>query len=279
MNNYFKLIRIDKPIGTWLLFLPCLFGLILAQKFRETDFIYYTCLFFIGSFLMRSAGCVVNDITDRNFDKKVARTKQRPIASGAISVKEAMVFLIILLTLALIVLLQFNFPTIILGCASLAFVIGYPPMKRITFYPQIFLGLTFNLGILFASLAVLETISLGHILLYIAGIIWTLIYDTIYGYQDIEDDVKIGVKSTSIKFGKKPQKILMTLAGVFLAILFFLGVLLHFKFVYFPLILLAFFHLACQIKTCNFSDPQDCLKKFKSNFWVGIILLIALTLA
>lgn len=278
MKSYLKLIRIDKPIGVWLLFLPCLFGLVLAQKTAEIDLIYFGLLFFIGSFLMRSAGCVINDLFDVKFDRNVERTKNRPIASGAISKKSALVFLSVLLFLALLVLLQFNSQTIVFGFVSLAFVLAYPLMKRITFYPQIFLGLTFNLGILFASLAVFENIKFTHLLLYFANIFWTLIYDTIYGYQDLEDDLKVGVKSTAIKFGKNPQRILLIFDFIYLAILILIGVLQDLRFAYYPLVFLAFFHIACQIKTCNFSDGKDCLRKFKSNFWVGIILLIALIL-
>jgi 4-hydroxybenzoate polyprenyl transferase len=278
MKNYLKLIRIDKPIGTWLLFLPCLFGLALVSKNHNIDVIYCAGLFFIGSFLMRSSGCIINDIWDRNFDKKVERTKNRPIASGEISVRNAAIFLIILLSLSLLILLQFNLPTIILGFVSLAFVAFYPSMKRLTFYPQIFLGLTFNLGILFASTAVLGKITLASFLLYAANIIWTIIYDTIYGYQDLEDDLKIGVKSTAIKFGENPQRILLSLTAIYFLLLILVGIIDNLKFSYFPLILLAAAHLSCQIKTCNFSDGRSCLKKFKSNFWVGIIVLTAIIL-
>jgi 4-hydroxybenzoate polyprenyl transferase len=279
MKEYLNLIRADKPIGTWLLFLPCLFGLALAAKNQNVDLIYLSSLFFIGAFLMRASGCIINDLWDKDFDKNVERTKNRPIASGKIAIKNAIVFLAILLFSALLVLLQFNLPTIILGFVSLLFVVLYPAMKRITFYPQIFLGLTFNLGILFASTAVLGKITLASFLLYLANIIWTVIYDTIYGYQDLEDDLKIGVKSTAIKFGKNPQKILFSLIAIYFLLLILVGIVENFKFSYFPLILLAVAHLSCQIKTCDFSDKKCCLKKFKSNFWVGIIVLIAILLS
>lgn len=278
MRNYFRLIRADKPIGTWLLFLPCLFGLFLASKNQNVDIIYFSSLFFIGSFLMRSAGCVINDIFDRKFDKNVQRTKNRPIASGVISVKEALIFLAVLLCAALLILLQFNIQTIIFGFISLIFVASYPLMKRIIFYPQAFLGITFNLGILFASTAVLGKITLPIFLLYLANIVWTIIYDTIYGYQDLQDDLKIGVKSTSIKFGKNPQKIFFSLVAAYLFLLSLVGLLMNLQFTYYILISLAFFHLVCQIKTCNFSSGADCLEKFKSNVWVGIILLTAIIL-
>jgi 4-hydroxybenzoate polyprenyltransferase len=159
------------------------------------------------------------------------------------------------------------------------FIAAYPLMKRITFYPQVFLGLTMNLGILFVSISVLGKITLTSFLIYLVGIVWTIIYDTIYGYQDLQDDLQIGVKSTSIKFGEKPQRILFSLALVFFAFLMILGIYSQFKFPFFALSSLAFFHLLCQIKTCNFADGKDCLKKFKSNFWVGIIILIAIILS
>ncbi len=276
MKKYLNLIRADKPIGTWLLFLPCLFGLALVSKNQNIDVIYFAGLFFIGSFLMRSSGCIINDIWDRNFDKNVQRTKNRPIASGTISVKAAVIFLIILLSLAFLILLQFNLPTIILGFISLVFVAFYPMMKRLTFYPQIFLGLTFNLGILFSSTAILGKITLASFLLYLSGVIWTIIYDSFYAYQDVEDDLKIGVKSTAIKFGSHPQKILFTLTVIYFLLLILVGLISSLEFAYFPLILLATAHLVCQIKTCNFKDGKSCLKKFKSNFWVGIIVLTAI---
>lgn len=279
IQNYLQLTRLGKPIGIWLLFLPCLFGLALAYKSNHNfDFIYFTILFFLGAVFMRSSGCIINDIWDRNFDKNVARTMMRPIASGKISVKNAFIFLAILLFFSLIILLQFNLPTIFLGFASLIFVVSYPLMKRITYFPQLFLGFTFNLGILFASSAVLGKITFAAFLLYLSSIIWTLIYDTIYGYQDLEDDIKIGVKSTAIKFGQNPQKILYLLTILYLFLLIILGISNNFKFAYFPLILLACAHLCCQIKTCDFKNSKDCLKKFKSNFWVGIIILTAIIL-
>ncbi|MCE3255193.1 MAG: hypothetical protein K0R25_687 [Rickettsiaceae bacterium] len=278
LKQFLTLARFDKPIGIWLLFLPCLFGLALAAKNSDDNFIDLTLLFFAGAVLMRSAGCVINDIWDRKFDRNVERTKNRPLASKAISVKNAAIFLAILLIFSLVILLQFNLPTIILGFVSLVFVVLYPLMKRLTYYPQIFLGLTFNLGILFASTAVLGKITFAAALLYLASIIWTIIYDTIYAYQDIEDDLKIGVKSTAIKFQQNPRQILYFLIALFFLLLIFLGIYKGFEFAYFPLTLLAGAHLSCQIKTCNFSDGKDCLNKFRSNFWVGIIILVAIIL-
>jgi len=276
IKNYLDLIRFNKPIGTYLLFLPCLCGLALAGKNQNIDWVYFICLFFIGSFLMRSSGCIINDLFDKDFDNKVKRTKNRPIASGKISISNALIFLVILVCLAFLVLLQFNQQTIILGFISLVFITAYPLMKRITYYPQVFLGLTFNLGILFASTAIIGTITFASFLLYLSGVIWTTIYDTIYGYQDLDDDLKIGLKSTSIRFGKEPQKILCCLVALYFFFLSLLGLFLDFKFVYFILISLASAMLLCQIKTCDFANRQNCLQKFKSNLWVGFVVFLAI---
>ena len=275
---YLQLIRADNPIGTWLLFLPCLFALCLLAKNNNVDLVYLSGLFFVGAFLMRSAGCIINDIFDKSFDKNVARTKVRPIASGTIGIFGAITFLAILLCFALLLLLQFNLPTIVLGFSSLLLVALYPLMKRITFYPQIFLGLVFSLGILFVSTAVLGKITLAIFVLYLSNIVWTTIYDTIYGYQDLEDDLKIGVKSTAIKFGTKPQKILCNLSLLYLSLLFLVGFLANLKFIYFVLVVLAVAQQICQIRSCNFQDSTNCHKKFKSNIWVGFIVLIAIIL-
>jgi 4-hydroxybenzoate polyprenyltransferase len=283
LQNYLKLIRFEKPIGVWLLFLPCLFGMILAAgQSGETLISWWMAqniiLFLAGSFLMRSCGCIINDICDADFDKNVARTKGRPLASGAISKKNALIFLGFLLFLALLVLLQFNMPTIFLGFFSVILVAIYPLMKRITFYPQIFLGLVYNLGILFAFTAIMACITPAAIALYVAAIFWTIIYDTIYAYQDAEDDLKIGVKSTALKFGDEPQKVLYIL--IFINWLFFLtaGLVGNLQFAYYPMIILAAAHLCCQVKKCDFKDGASCLKTFKSNIWVGVIISIALFL-
>ncbi len=227
---------------------------------------------------MRSAGCIINDILDRNFDAKVKRTNNRAIASGKISIKNALIFLFILLFFALLILLQFNLMTIFLGFVSVIMVSLYPIMKRLTFYPQIFLGFTFNLGVLFASTAVLGKITFPALLLYGANIFWTIIYDTIYGYQDLEDDIKIGVKSSSIKFGYQPERIFYGLIAVYSVLMLILGFWCKLKVMYFFLIFLTISHLIYQVKSCNFSDDKDCLKKFKSNIWVAIITFLAIAL-
>ena len=199
---FVQLSRLNKPIGILLLFWPCAWGLTLGHYFYEETIIYlkYIIFFFLGSVLMRSAGCIVNDIVDKEFDKKVARTKNRPLASKKISVLESFVYVILLCLIALIILLQFNKLTIILGMGSMLLAFTYPFMKRITYWPQLFLGLTFNWGVIMGWSSISNNISLEPIILYLSAIFWTLGYDTIYGLQDMHDDEIIGVKSTSIKF-------------------------------------------------------------------------------
>ena len=205
IRNFIDVTRLNKPIGFLLLFWPCSWGLSLALYFDKNfyTFFYYLILFFLGSVLMRSAGCIVNDIVDEKIDRKVKRTKSRPIASGKLNKIIAWSYVLILCSLALAVLLQFNFLTISLGVFSMVFAFSYPFMKRFTYWPQLYLGFTFNWGIIMAWAAIENDISYLPILLYVGAIFWTLGYDTIYGVQDISDDEVIGVKSTAIKFKKK----------------------------------------------------------------------------
>ncbi len=281
LTNYINLTRLDRPIGTALLFLPCLFGIFLALKKTELDLPRLTWIIFLfglGSIVMRSAGCVINDIFDQDFDRQVARTKNRPLAASKIDRSEALILLALLLLIGFFILLQFNLPTIISGFFALTLALTYPLMKRITYYPQIFLGLAFNFGILMSDLAILGRIDLEFIILYFAAIIWTLIYDTIYAYQDIEDDLKIGVKSSAIKFSINPKNILLSLTFTMFGTIFFVGTLEFFKWQFFLSAFAALALLTHQIVTCNFTNPQACLKVFKANFWVGILILIGIFL-
>jgi len=276
---FIQLTRLNKPIGFMLLFWPCLWGLTIAYNF-ETDlynYFFYLILFFMGSVLMRSAGCIVNDIVDRNFDKKVSRTKNRPIASGKVSVFKALVYVFILCIFAFLVLINFNNLTIIFAIASMPFAFTYPLMKRFTYWPQLFLGFTFNYGLILAWISIHESISLSAILLYMGAIFWTLGYDTIYGYQDIKDDEIIGVKSTSIKFKKNPKKILNIFYSITFLSLIILGYLMNFSIIYFLLLLVPFFHLFLyQLNKLDIKDPQNCLKLFKSNNLFGLSIYLNL---
>ena len=261
-----------------LLFWPCLWGLALAfDQSRELNF-FINCmiLFFLGSILMRSAGCICNDIVDKDFDKKVDRTKQRPIPSGRISIKESFFYLIFLCLIAFIILIQFNFLTILLGLLSIPFAFSYPFMKRITYWPQLFLGLTFNWGILIAWTAVIGKITLEPIILYFSAIFWTLGYDSIYGFQDIKDDEIIGVKSTSIKF-KENYKLFIGLC-YFICILFLItvGLLNENKIYYFTILIFPAMHLFYQMIRLDKNDPMNCLTIFKSNNLFGFLVFLTL---
>ena len=278
LKLFIRLTRLDKPIGYMLLFWPCLWGLTIAYNFENNFNLYffYLILFFLGSVLMRSAGCIVNDIVDRNYDKKVLRTKNRPIASGKISVIQGFFYVSLLCFLALIVLLQFNKLTIFLALASMPLAFTYPYMKRLTYWPQLFLGITFNYGLLLGWISIEENLSLTPIIFYIGAIFWTLGYDTIYGYQDIKDDEIIGVKSTSIKFKNKPKKFLLLCYVITLISIISIGITMNFNNFYFLFLILPGMHLFFQIKILNIKDDNTCLKIFKSNNMLGLIIFINL---
>jgi len=280
---FIQLTRLNKPIGFLLLFWPCIWGLTLAFYFNSEISLYlkYIILFFLGSVLMRSAGCIFNDIVDKDFDKKVERTKNRPIASGKITVFESFIYIIVLCLLALLVLLQFNKLTIILGMSSMILAFSYPFMKRITYWPQLFLGLTFNWGIIMGWSALTNNISIEPLLLYISAIFWTLGYDTVYGLQDIHDDEIIGVKSTSIKFKNNPKVFVGScycLCVLFILIMFFMMDLnKYILFFSIPFIVSLFY----QIKIFDIKNEKSCLNAFKFNNFSGFsnflfILLINL---
>ena len=277
VNLFIQLTRLNKPIGFMLLFWPCIWGLTLSFDFSSNIllFIFYSILFFLGSVLMRSAGCIVNDIFDKDFDKKVERTKNRPIASGKISIKTGLVYSAILCFLALLVLLNFNLFTIILAMGSMPLAFSYPLMKRFTYWPQLFLGITFNYGIILGWVSINNEISIIPILFYLGAIFWTLGYDTIYGYQDIIDDEIIGVKSTSIKFKKNPKKFIFICYSFFFLSLVIIGILMKFNYSYFILLLITIFHLFFfQIKNLKIINPINCLLKFKSNNLLGFLIFL-----
>ena len=275
LNLFIELTRLKKPIGYMLLFWPCAWGLTLVYNFNDglQIYFYYLLLFFLGSVLMRSAGCIVNDILDRKYDKEVSRTKDRPIASGKISVKVAMFYVLILCSLAFLVLINFNNLTIFLALASMPLAFTYPLMKRFTYWPQLFLGITFNYGLLLGWTSVSEKLDIIPLIFYVGAIFWTLGYDTIYGFQDIKDDEIIGVKSTSIKF-KGSAKIFLILCYLFLtASLLIGGFVMSFNQLYFLFIIIPITHLFFyQIKNFDTQNPSSCLKVFKSNNYLGIIV-------
>ncbi len=279
LNLFLELTRLKKPIGYMLLFWPCLWGLTIAYDFSISIqfFMKHVLLFFLGAFLMRSAGCIVNDIIDKNFDSKVERTKNRPIASGDISIKLGLFYVIILCAIAFIVLIQFNFFTIILALASMPLAFTYPLMKRFTYWPQLFLGVTFNYGLILGWTSIMSEISIVPIFFYIGAIFWTLGYDTIYGFQDIKDDEIIGVKSTSIKFKKNPKFFILLCYLFFIVILTYLGIVMNFNKIYFGgLVLIAIHLFIFQIKNLNINLSSNCLKIFKSNNFLGLLIFLNL---
>ena len=281
INHFIELTRLKKPIGFMLLFWPCLWGLTIAFDFSNNTYTFfkYCFLFLCGSVLMRSAGCIVNDIVDKDFDSKVERTKSRPIASGKISVRLGIVYSAILCLIALIVLLQFNTLTIILAMCSMPLAFAYPFMKRITYWPQLFLGITFNYGIVLGWTSVNESLNFAIIILYIGAIFWTLGYDTIYGFQDIKDDEIIGVKSTSIKFKYNAKLFLSFCYSIFILCLLIVGNYMNLNYLFFVFLIFPILHLIfVQINKFDKLDGNICLKIFKSNNLFGFIVFLNLLL-
>ena len=278
---FIELTRLKKPIGFMLLFWPCAWGLTLAYDFsgEKISYLFFLSLFFLGSVLMRSAGCIVNDIADRKFDKKVARTKNRPIANGSISVINGFFLAAILCLIALGVLLQFNNLTILLALLSMPLAFAYPLMKRITYWPQLFLGITFNYGLILGWTATNDQINIIPIIFYFGAVFWTLGYDTIYGFQDIKDDEIIGLKSTSIKFKNNPFTFLTICYIFFLLSLLITGILKELNGIfYFLYIIVVIQMLYFQLKKLDINNSLICLKIFKSNNYVGLLVLLSLIL-
>jgi len=280
LKIFINLTRLNRPIGFMLLFWPCTWGLAYAYSIEQNlnQFLYYFFLFFLGSVLMRSAGCIVNDIVDRDIDRKIQRTKSRPLANNLISVQLAIIYTAILCAIAFFVLIQFNRLTIILGIMSMFLAFSYPYMKRVTYWPQLFLGLTFNWGIVMAWAAMTNSISIEITTLYISAIFWTLGYDTIYGVQDIVDDEIIGIKSTSIKFKKNIK--------LFVSICYFLSCFLIISLFYNQLglniftflIIIFIFSLVYQVMKFKKNSPKKCLEAFKLNNLSGFLLFFGILL-
>jgi len=277
INHFIDLTRLKKPIGFMLLFWPCAWGLTLGYDFSNNInlYIFYLILFFLGSVLMRSAGCIVNDIVDKELDKKVERTKNRPIASDKVSINLGIFYTLILCILAFLVLINFNWFTIFLAIGSMPLALTYPLMKRYTYWPQLFLGITFNYGLILGWTSINNGLSIITMVFYIGAIFWTLGYDTIYGFQDIKDDEIIGIKSTSIKFKNNPTIFLFLCYSILFIILIILGILMNFNTFYFLSLIIPFIHLFFfQIKNLEIKNPISCLKIFKSNNTLGLIILI-----
>ena len=280
IRPYAQLMRLDRPIGIWLLFWPCVFGLALGAAATDRlftgwrDFIYVV-LFGLGAIVMRGAGCTFNDIVDRKYDASVARTKGRPIPSGAVSVRAAAIFLVVLCVIGLAILLQLNRFAVLLGAASLLLVIAYPFMKRITWWPQAWLGLTFNWGALLGFAAVTGRLDWPALMLYAGLLFWTLGYDTIYALQDIDDDEMIGVKSTARLFGADAKIWIARFYTIAFALVLASGYAAHSGWLFTPLLLLAGAHLLWQVKRLDITDANNALHLFRANREAGGLIAIA----
>ena len=277
LKIFIELTRLNKPTGFMLLFWPCIWGLTIAYDFSTSlkIYLFYSFLFFSGSVLMRSAGCIINDIADRKIDKLVERTKNRPLASGKIGVFEASIYSGLLCLIAFLVLINFNKFTIYMALISMPLAFAYPLMKRFTYWPQLFLGFTFNYGLIMAWFSINNEFSYIPIIFYIGAIFWTLGYDTIYGYQDIKDDEIIGVKSTSIKFKKNPKIFITICYLIFIFMQVVTGIVMDFKLLYFLGLLFISFHLIYfQSISLDISLPKICLKKFRSNNFLGFLIFL-----
>jgi 4-hydroxybenzoate polyprenyltransferase len=276
---YLRLARLDRPIGSWLLLMPCWWSLGLAAMHAQTfPNIWHVVLFFIGAFAMRGAGCTWNDLVDRNLDGLVERTRSRPIPSGQVTVAQATAFMVMQALIGLAVLLQFNRFTVMCGIASLIVVVIYPFMKRITYWPQVTLGLAFSWGALMGWPATFARLDWPAIILYAGSISWVIGYDTIYAHQDREDDALIGIKSTAILFGKDTQQMMVVFYALAVVLIGIAGAMAGGGLI-FALALAAFaVHLAWQIKRLDIDDPALCLKLFKSNRDAGLILFAGMVL-
>ncbi|MCZ6721192.1 MAG: 4-hydroxybenzoate octaprenyltransferase [Proteobacteria bacterium] len=277
LRPYLKLARIDRPIGIWLLLWPAFWSLALAGQGAPDPWLLL--LFALGALIMRGAGCTYNDIVDRRIDGRVARTARRPLPAGEISVRGALVFLALQLTAGLAILLSLDPFAIALGAGSLVLIAAYPFMKRITYWPQAFLGLTFNWGALLGWAAARGTIDWPALVLYGACILWTLGYDTIYAHQDKEDDALVGIKSTALKLGDKSRPWIAAFYGGTVGLLALAGALAHIAWPFYLGLAAAAGLLAWQVVTLKLNEPGDCLAKFKSNALVGLLLFVGLLLS
>jgi len=275
LRPYGVLARWDRPIGAWLLFWPCLWGLALAPGFPS---LWLTLLFLIGAFAMRGAGCTINDMTDRDLDAKVERTQNRPLASGALTLSRALLFLGAQLLVGLAVLLQLNMNAAIIALAALPLVVAYPWMKRITWWPQLFLGITFKWGALVGWTAATGALGWPAVVLYLAGIFWTLGYDTIYAHQDKADDALIGVKSTARRLGEATPRWLWGFYSVSLLLLALAGGMVGMGWLFYIGLVPVVAHFTWQVRTLDIDDPDNCLTRFRSNREAGLLVMIALLL-
>ncbi|MDC0057327.1 4-hydroxybenzoate octaprenyltransferase [Alphaproteobacteria bacterium] len=277
IKHLIDLIRLDKPIGFLLLMWPCFMALANLPQ-SNVKLIYWYIYFIAGAFLMRSAGCIINDLVDIKLDKNVKRTAERPLASKKVSVTEAITLLLVLLLLSLSILLQFSFYVIIIGLVSIPLVLLYPFLKRYTYWPQLGLGLLFNWGVLIVSVQFNGTISFSFFLLYIACVFWTLAYDTIYAYQDREDDIKNNIKSTAVLFGNNGYKYVRVFYSVFYIIIGFLGFYSSKSFLSLVVIIALIFVMSLHLKKWKFDSTNSSNHYFKFNNIIGLLCFLYLVI-
>lgn len=279
MQPYLRLMRAERPIGTWLLYWPCGWSIALSASAGCLPNFEMLSLFAVGAFVMRGAGCTINDMWDRDIDRKVTRTQERPLVNGSIGTQDAVIFLMGQLGVGLLVLLQLNAYCVVLGASSLGLVVAYPLMKRITYWPQFILGLTFNWGALLGWAAIHGSVNWPVCLpLYLAGTCWTIFYDTIYAHQDKVDDVLLGIKSTAIKFGDNTKIWLSGFGASMIGGLVLAGMNCGIGWPYFVSVAAVATHLASQTYKLNIHNPSDCANKFISNHQVGFILFMGIVL-
>jgi len=275
---YLQLARIDRPIGTWLLLWPCLWSLALVELSRGRPYpnLWFIALFVIGSVVMRGAGCTYNDIIDRDFDAQVERTRNRPLPSGRVTLAEAQGFMAALLAVGLVVLLQFNLFTVLLGFGSLGLIAIYPFMKRYTNWPQLVLGLTFKWGALLGWAAVKGTLAPTALILYAGCICWTIGYDTIYAHQDKEDDALLGLKSTALHFGEDTASWVAGFYAAAWVLIAVAGFMAGAHLIFFTTLALVALQLTWQVTTLDIANPANCLRRFRSNRDVGAAIFLGL---
>jgi 4-hydroxybenzoate polyprenyltransferase len=274
VRPYARLARLDRPIGTWLLLFPGWWGIALASSWWPDPLLLI--LFAVGAIVMRGAGCTLNDIADRHYDAQVARTRLRPLPSGALTVRQAILFLVVQLAAGAAVLLSLNQASVVLGFAVLGLIGTYPFMKRITYWPQVFLGLNFNWGALLGWTAVTGALALPAVLLYLGGVFWTIGYDTIYAHQDKEDDVRIGIKSSALALGSRTRPWLFTFYIIALILWAAAGFSARLGFLFWVGLVGSGLQLAWQAARVAIDDPADCLVKFRSNRAVGWLMFLGI---
>lgn len=274
LRPYLYMMRLDRPYGAWLLLAPCLWSIALAADGTWPDPVLIV-LFVVGAFIMRGAGCVMNDIADRGFDGMVARTATRPLPSGEVTVFKAVVFMVLLSLAGLVVLLQFNRFAIGLGILSLATVAIYPYMKRFTYWPQIFLGLSFNWGALLGWAAERGELAWAPVVLYVAGIFWTLGYDTVYAHMDKDDDILVGIKSTALRLGRATPQWVAFFYTTALSLMALAAWLAGSHWIVFPAMIPAVANATWLVVTLDIDDPQNCLARFKQGCVFGLLVFFA----